>query len=91
MRYKWEQKYSNQPEWHWSLVAESDNLWELIKQANSQTFTLSVSGKGERHIQNKVSCIATGKTYSIRLGKNECLQLMAYDIAAEAIDETQGE
>jgi hypothetical protein len=88
MRYKWEQKHSNEPDWHWQIIAESDNLWELVKQVQSQTFTLSVSGGGERHIQNKVSCTATEKTYSTHLNKKECYQLMAYDIAAEAIAET---
>ena len=86
-RYTWEQKHSYEPDWKWDIVAESDNLWELIAPASNFPRNVTVSGGGSSHMQQRIRCQRTGKTYSTHLSKDECLYLMAHDIAAEVIAE----
>ena len=86
-RYVWEQKHSYEPDWKWDAVAESDNLWELIAPASNFKCNVTVSGGGNSHMQQRIRCQRTGKAYSAHLTKDQCLYLMAHDIAAEAIEE----
>lgn len=89
-RYQWEQKYNTDPDWKWEQVSESDNLWHLVSQVRGlPPRIVSVSGNtGKRYLQYRITSAATGQCYSSGLTKEQCFQIMGWDIARETIEES---